>query len=338
MSRTRAIYGCASRQLTADEIAFFRDVRPFGYILFGRNIESPDQVRALVDQLRLASGDENAVVLIDQEGGRVARLKPPYWRARPPAARFADLYAMHVEAGREAVYLNARLIAQDLLELGINVDCMPVLDVPVSGAHDIIGDRAYGHAPAPVIDLGRRVIEGLLDGGVLPVMKHIPGHGRALSDSHVALPTVTSTHAELSASDFCTFRSLRDCPMAMTAHVVYTAIDAHQPATTSSKVIEEIIRGEIGFDGLLMSDDLSMQALDGPMASRAARALTAGCDVLLHCNGDLNEMRAVAQEAKEFTGPSGRRAAQALAQLRRPRAIDVRHAQDRLRELMGVTA
>ncbi len=338
MPRTRAIYGCAGYRLTAEEEAFFRDVRPFGFILFARNIKDPDQVRALVEQLQATANGEQVVVLIDQEGGRVARLKPPHWRVHAPAARFAELYAVDREAGREAAYLNARLIAHQLFELGINVDCMPVLDVPIAGAHDIIGDRAYGRVPEPIIDLGRQVIEGLLDGGVLPVMKHIPGHGRALADSHVALPKVTAAHADLRASDFLTFHRLRHAPMAMTAHVVYTQIDASRPATTSAKVIAEIIRAEIGFDGLLLSDDLSMQALEGAITTRAADALSAGCDVVLHCNGNIAEMRDVSRQTTALDGEAGRRARAALAQLRIPSSFDVEHAHGRLGELMGVSA
>ena len=246
--RTRAIYGCSAPSLTADERAFFRDVRPWGFILFARNIQTPDQVRALVAELRDTVGDARAPVLIDQEGGRVARLKPPHWRERPPAARFGMLYALKPEAGREATYLNARLIAHDLAQLGINVDCLPVLDVPVAGAHDIIGDRAFARDPATIITLGRAQIEGLLEGGVLPVMKHIPGHGRAGADSHLALPRVAATAADLSASDFVTFRSLDTCPLAMTAHVVFTALDPKHPATVSRKIVRGIMRGEIGFD------------------------------------------------------------------------------------------
>ncbi|HKU54360.1 MAG TPA: glycoside hydrolase family 3 N-terminal domain-containing protein, partial [Rhizomicrobium sp.] len=252
--RSRAIYGCAGTSLSAPERDFFRQTRPWGFILFARNISEPAQVRALVEQLRETVGDGQAPVLIDQEGGRVARLKPPHWRERPPAARFGTLYAENPEAAREAAYLNARLIAHDLASLGINVDCLPVLDVPVPGAHDIIGDRAFAADPATIIALGRAQIEGLMDGGVLPVMKHIPGHGRAESDSHLALPRVSAELEQLSASDFVTFRSLDQCPIAMTAHVVYESIDPQRPATTSPKVIRDVIRGEIGFDGLLMSD------------------------------------------------------------------------------------
>ena len=313
--RSRAIYGCAGPVLSAAERDFFRDVRPWGFILFGRNIENADQIRALVAALRETVEDGAAPILIDQEGGRVARLKPPLWAQRPAAALFGALYAQNQERAREATYLNARLIAHDLSSLGINVDCLPVLDVPVPGAHDIIGDRAFATDPATIIDLGRAQIQGLMEGGVLPVMKHIPGHGRAGADSHLALPRVSATVEELSASDFVTFRSLDSCPIAMTAHVVYDSIDPQRPATTSPKVIRDVIRGEIGFEGLLMSDDLSMKALDGPLALRAKAALFAGCDLALHCNGDMDEMKDVASEVKELDGLSLKRSEQALAHL-----------------------
>jgi beta-N-acetylhexosaminidase len=320
--RSRVIFGCGGPALSADERAFFRDIRPWGFILFGRNIATPDQVRTLVRALRETVGDASAPVLIDQEGGRVARLRPPHWRERPAAARFGALHAHNPEAAREATYLGARLIAHDLSGLGINVDCLPVLDVPAEDAHDVIGDRAFARDPATVIDLGRAQIEGLIEGGVLPVMKHIPGHGRAGADSHLALPHVAAEAEQLSASDFVPFRSLDLCPMAMTAHVVYDSIDPQRPATTSPKVIRDVIRGEIGFDGLLMSDDLSMQALDGPLEVRARAALFAGCDVVLHCNGDMDEMKQVATETKVLDGISLKRANAARAHLAEPDISD----------------
>ena len=279
-------------------------------------------------------GDAKAPVLIDQEGGRVTRLKPPHWRARPPAARFGELYAQDQERGWDACYLNARLIAHDLAGLGITVDCLPVLDVPVPGAHDVIGDRAFARDPATIIALGKAQIEGLLDGGVLPVMKHIPGHGRAGADSHLALPRVSAGAEELSASDFVTFRSLSECPIAMTAHVVYESIDPQRPATTSPKVIRDVIRGEIGFDGLLMSDDLSMKALDGPLSVRAKQAQFAGCDLVLHCNGDMEEMRDVATEVKTLEGLALKRSQQALSHLSAPSPFDPDTAQARLAALL----
>lgn len=331
---SRAIYGCAGLSLAADERAFFRHARPWGFILFTRNIDSPEQVRALIEELRSSVDDVNTPILIDQEGGRVARLKPPHWAERLPAARFGALYAQNQEAGCEAAYLNARLIAHDLAGLGITVDCLPVLDVPVAGAHAIIGDRAFGTDPATVIALGRAQIEGLEDGGVLPVMKHIPGHGRAGADSHLALPRVSAELDELSASDFVTFRSLNHCPLAMTAHVVYEKIDPQRPCTTSPKVIRDVVRGEIGFEGLLLSDDLSMKALEGSLEARTRAALFAGCDVILHCNGDMNEMKDVAGEAKTLDGLSLKRAEAALARLEAPPPFDAALAGARLELLM----
>lgn len=333
--RSRAIYGCAGERLSEVEKAFFRETRPWGFILFGRNIKNPEQVTALTAELRDTVGDVNAPILIDQEGGRVARLKPPHWPTYQPAARFGALYAADADLAREAVYLNARLIAHDLTSLGINVDCLPVLDVPVAGAHDVIGDRAFAADPHVIIELGRAQVQGLLDGGVLPVMKHIPGHGRATADSHLALPRVGASQAELSSSDFVTFRSLEFCPLAMTAHVVYESIDPQRPATTSPKVIRDVIRGEIGFAGLLMSDDLSMKALDGTLAARAKAAQFAGCDLVLHCNGDMDEMRSVASEVKVLDGDSARRSIAALAHLHAPATFDTAAAQARLDALLG---
>ncbi len=336
--RTRAIYGCSGLQLGAEERAFFSDAQPWGFILFARNISDRDQVRALVEALRETVDDARAPVLIDQEGGRVSRLNPPIWRERPAAARFGQVYANARDAACEAAYLNARLIANDLAELGINVDCLPLLDVPAEGASDVIGDRAFARDPAVIIDLGRAVIEGLMEGGVLPVMKHIPGHGRALADSHLALPHVTTDSEILSATDFVTFRSLNQCPMAMTAHVVYDAVDPQRPATTSPKVIRDVIRGEIGFDGLLMSDDVSMGALSGPIAVRTRAALFAGCDVVLHCNGKMAEMKDVAEAAKPLENAPLKRAEHALGLLTAPDPFDPAGAEARLNELLGAAA
>jgi beta-N-acetylhexosaminidase len=338
MTSTRAIYGCAGTELSDDERAFYRDAMPWGFILFARNIVDRAQVKALVASLRDTIGDARAPVLIDQEGGRVARLRPPQWQARPPAERFALLHNSAPEAAHEAAYLNARLIAYDLSELGINVDCVPVLDVPVDGADAVIGDRAYGRDPTVIIELGRATMEGMIEGGVLPVMKHVPGHGRATADTHLELPHVTASREELSATDFVTFRSLSDCPMAMTAHVVYDAIDAQRPATTSPRVIRDIIRGEIGFDGLLMSDDLSMNALSGTLAQRAKASLFAGCDVVLHCNGKLGEMKEVAGETTALDGIALKRAEAALAHLSVPDAFDTSAGADRLNALLEKAA
>lgn len=337
--RTRAIYGCAGTGLSAEERAFFRAAKPWGFIVFARNIADRTQLRALVESLRETVDDASAPVLIDQEGGRVARLRPPHWQERPPAARFGAIHATSSDAAREAVYLNARLIAHDLTEVGVNVDCLPLLDVPVEGADAIIGDRAFSRDPATIIDLGRAATQGLIEGGVLPVMKHIPGHGRAGADSHLALPRVTTDAEELSATDFVTFRSLNQCPMAMTAHVVYEAIDPQRPATTSPKVIRDVIRGEIGFDGLLMSDDVSMNALSGPISVRVKASLFAGCDVVLHCNGKMEEMREVAEEAKPLEGQALKRAQAALSHLVEPKAFEPEAAAARLGELLaGVSA
>lgn len=332
---TRAIYGCAGLELTADERAFFRDAQPWGFILFARNVNDRSQVAALVGALRETVGDAKAPVLIDQEGGRVARLKPPNWKARPPAARFGELHEKAPEEAREAVYLNARLIAFDLAELGINVDCVPVLDVPITGADKVIGDRAFSMDPSVVIDLGREMIEGMIEGGVLPVMKHIPGHGRATADSHFDLPHVSTDMEELSATDFVTFRSLNSCPMGMTAHVVYDAIDPQRPATTSPKVIRDIIRGEIGFEGVLLSDDLSMNALDGTLAHRAKLSLFAGCDIVIHCNGKMDEMKEVAGEAKPLEGQPLERVVKALAHLEAIEPFDAPAAEAHLTELFS---
>lgn len=325
-----AIFGCAGHRLTADERAFFRDARPWGFILFKRNIEAPDQVRALVEELRATIGLAEAPVLIDQEGGRVQRLGPPHWRRYPPGRAYGELAANDPLARRELTRLGARLLAHDLAALGINVDCLPVLDVPEPGAHDVIGDRAYADTPDEVAALGRAAAEGLIAGGVLPVIKHIPGHGRAHADSHKALPVVEASFADLEARDFAPFKVLSDMPMAMTAHVIYTAIDRHRPATTSRAVLSRVVRRTIGFDGLLMSDDLSMKALSGDFVERSRAALAAGCDVVLHCNGDMTEMKAVAEGAKPLAGQAKRRAVAALKRLaRRPEPFDAAEARAR---------
>jgi beta-N-acetylhexosaminidase len=288
--------------------------------------------------LRGCVADDHAPVLIDQEGGRVARLKPPFWKARVPAARFGALRKNSATAARDCAYLNARLIAYELCDLGINVDCTPVLDVPMQDADDVIGDRAFAQDPRTIIELGRAVMEGLLDGGVLPVMKHVPGHGRAMVDSHTALPRVAASAEELSATDFVTFRSLNHCPMAMTAHVVYEAIDPQRPATTSPRVVRDVIRGEIGFDGVLISDDLSMEALSGSPGVRAKSALFAGCDIVLHCNGSLHEMREIAAEAKPLEDISLKRTQGALGLLAPPRDFDVPAGEARLAQLLDMAA
>lgn len=325
-----AILGCAGTTLTAEEVAFFRDVKPWGFILFKRNIADPNQVRALTAALRETVGRPDAPILIDQEGGRVARLQPPHWRIYPPGRAYGALVANDPLTAREITRLGSRLIAHDLLSLGINVDCVPVLDVPDPKGHEIIGDRAYGDTPEQVATLGRAAAEGLLAGGVLPIIKHIPGHGRALSDSHLELPVVKAKLAELDARDFAPFRVLSDMPMAMTAHVVYTAIDRKNPATTSKKAIKKIIRESIGFDGLLMSDDLSMKALTGDFKQRAKDSLSAGCDVVLHCNGDMAEMKAVMSGVGKMGKEARRRAQAVMGRLVKvPEPFDVAEARAR---------
>jgi beta-N-acetylhexosaminidase len=315
VSTTAAILGCSGPILTAEERTFFRRVRPWGFILFGRNVENREQVRILVDELRDTVGREDAPVLIDQEGGRVQRLGPPNWGRFPPGRAFGDLAGNDPLVRREITRLGARLMAHDLAALGINVDCVPVLDVPDASGHEIIGDRAYGKTADEVALLGRAAAEGLIAGGVLPVIKHIPGHGRAMSDSHLELPVVDASFGDLDARDFAPFRVLSDMPMAMTAHVIYSAIDAKRPATTSKTVMRRVVRGAIGFDGLVMSDDLSMKALSGDFTERARKSRAAGCDVVLHCNGGMAEMKAVVEGAGVLKGRSAARAKAALARL-----------------------
>lgn len=292
--RTALISGVAAAVLSPREAAFLKEVRPAGVILFARNLESLEQIRALTAAVREAVGSDDLLVLIDQEGGRVQRLRPPLGRALPPAAAYGTVFAHDPEAAKNAAFMVARLLAEDLRALGINTDCAPCLDVPVPGAHGIIGDRAYGTDPGQVAQLGQAVAEGFMAGGVLSVIKHIPGHGRANADSHLALPVVTTAREELSASDFAPFKALNTMPAAMTAHVVFKDIDATAPASTSAVVTREVIRGEIGFEGLLMSDDLSMKALSGPMRARAEAVIGAGSDLALHCNGDFAEMEEAA--------------------------------------------
>jgi len=314
MSESKAmILGAAGTRLTPDETAFYRDERPWGFILFARNIAEEEQVRDLIASMRDCVGRPDAPVFVDQEGGRVQRLRPPLAPNYPNAAAIGALYAEDRQAGLRAAWLMSRLHAFDLGRLGFSADCLPVLDVPVPGAHDVIGNRAYDQDPEAVAALGRAAAEGLLAGGILPVMKHIPGHGRAGADSHKALPRVDASLEELRARDFVPFKALSGLPMAMTAHVVYTAIDPDNPSTTSARVISEIIRGEIGFDGLLMSDDVSMHALSGDFGARAQAILAAGCDLVLHCNGVMDEMRTIAQRTPDLKGKGLARAAKALA-------------------------
>lgn len=330
-----AIYGCLGLTLTEAEKQFFRESDPWGFIIFARNIDNPDQVKALTSELRAAVG-RNAPILIDQEGGRVARLRPPHWRSYPPGRQYGEVYATSPSDGLTAARLGAQLIALELRDVGVDVDCLPVLDLPVPGAHDVIGDRAYGETPEIVSALGRAALEGALVGGVLPIIKHIPGHGRAGVDSHEKLPIVDTERATLTATDFAPFAAMAEAPLAMTAHVIYSAIDDANPATTSPTVISEVIREEIGFSGALMSDDLSMKALGGSFEERTKASLDAGCDLVLHCNGDMKEMVAVAKEAKALTGTSLARADQALAMRTDPERVDLEDLIHRFSSLVSL--
>jgi beta-N-acetylhexosaminidase len=321
------ITGLAGPQLSAAETEFLSAARPCGIILFTRNCESHAQIRSMIAAAKLAVGAGDLLVLIDQEGGRVQRLRPPLGRALPPAAAYAALYARDEAAACRAAHHAAQLVAHDLASLGINTDCAPVLDVPVAGSHTVIGDRAYGATPEQVARIGRRVAEGFLAQGMLPVIKHIPGHGRATKDSHLDLPVVTTARRELARTDFKAFKQLADMPAAMTAHVVFTDIDAAHPASTSPTVTQDIIRGEIGFDGLLMSDDLSMKALSGSLADRAAAVIAAGSDIALHCNGELGEMQQVAASVPVLAGKALDRFRAAIAVTQRRQAFDVAAAE-----------
>jgi beta-N-acetylhexosaminidase len=316
------ITGVGGLALTDRERAFLREAQPWGFILFRRNVASPQQLRGLIDEMRDALG-RRAPILIDQEGGRVQRLGPPHWPVYPPGAAYGTAYDRDRDQGLAAARLGARLIAADLFELGIDVDCLPLADVPVRNADPIVGDRAYGNEPGKVAAIARAIAQGLDAGGVLPVLKHIPGHGRAGVDSHKKLPVVEAKRAVLEATDFAAFVPLADLPMAMTAHVVFTAIDPIAPATVSATIVREVIRGSIGFDGLLMSDDISMEALSGAVGERAQNAIAAGCDVVLHCNGDMSEMTAVAAGVPPLAGQAARRAEAALAARKPATPLDI---------------
>ena len=328
------ITGVAGTALSKDEQAFIQAERPWGFILFKRNIETPAQLVSLVEELREVAGAPDAPVLIDQEGGRVQRLSPPHWPVYPAGAVFSRLYDLDSALGLKAARLSARLIADDLGKLGVSVDCLPLADVPVVGADAVIGDRAYGTEPVKVSAIARAVTDGLEEGGILPVLKHIPGHGRATADTHFRLPTVDTDKIELERTDFAAFRPLSDLPMAMTAHVVFSAFDPAQPATTSATMIERVIRGVIGFQGLLMSDDVSMNALAGSVAERTRAIVAAGCDMVLHCNGKLDEMRDVALNTPLLSGMAKRRAGAALASRRPPKPFDPNKARTELNELI----
>lgn len=322
VGQAAVIFGCAGPKLLAEEKAFYRDADPFGFILFARNVEEPEQVRRLTGDLREAVGWE-APILVDQEGGRVQRLRAPHWREWSPPLDTVD-GAASLEAAERTMRLRAQVIAAELAAVGIDADCIPTLDVVRPETHPFLMNRCYGRSPEVVARIGRAVAEGLIAGGVLPVMKHMPGHGLSHVDTHHDLPTVDASHEELTAVDFAPFRALRDLPMAMTAHLVFAALDAGRPATQSATMIR-VIREEIGFKGLLMSDDLNMQALSGTLAERTARTIAAGVDIALHCKGDMAEMVAVAGAAGVM-GPDALTRAEAAVAARRPALVDLKAA------------
>ncbi|SFC34126.1 beta-N-acetylhexosaminidase [Tropicimonas isoalkanivorans] len=330
--RSAAILGVEGLALTGAERAFLAEAQPFGFILFARNIETPDQVRRLTAELREVVG-WNAPVLIDQEGGRVQRMRPPHWRLwLPPLDQMAR--ADDLEEAARAMFLRHRLMAEELRAVGIDVNCAPMADIARAETHPFLRNRCFGEDTASVVTGARAAAEGLLAGGVLPVLKHLPGHGRARNDSHLELPVVDAALDDLRATEFAPFAALADLPMGMTAHVTYTSLDASLPATQSGRVIG-LIRDEIGFGGLLMSDDLSMQALDGDIGSRAAASITAGCDVVLHCNGEMAEMEAAVAAAGTLSGPAESRAEAALARRTAPEPFDVCAAEAELERLLG---
>jgi len=337
MTARAFITGLAGLTISANERAFLREAQPWGLIVFKRNIKSPEQLTELTQSFRGIVGWE-APILVDQEGGRVQRLGPPNWPNYPPGARYGELYDRDPASGLAAARLAGHLIAADLRAVGIDVDCLPIADVPVSGGDPVIGDRAYGHEPDKVAAIAAAVAQGLMAGGVLPVLKHLPGHGRATADSHHKLPVVDTDRGTLEATDFAAFRPLAGLPLGMTAHVVFSAIDAIAPATTSVTMVQQVIRGFIGFRGLLMSDDVSMNALSGSLAERSRAALAAGCDVVLHCNGKLDEMMEVASAAPMLSGEAARRAEAALAARTAPEEFDVVAARRIFNEMVGGNA
>jgi beta-N-acetylhexosaminidase len=334
MTARAFISGLAGTRLSAAERVFLRDTQPWGVILFQRNVEAPAQVRRLTASVRDELG-RNAPILVDQEGGRVQRLGPPHWFSYPPGAVYGVLYERSTALGERAAFLAGSNIAADLLAVGIDVDCAPIADVPVAGADKVIGDRAYAGAPDAVAAIARAFADGLLAGGVLPVLKHLPGHGRATADSHRELPRVDAKLEALRARDFAVFRNLSDLPLGMTAHVVYGAIDPIAPATTSGTVVNEVIRGWIGFRGLLMSDDISMGALSGPIAERSRGSIAAGCDLVLHCNGELGEMEEVAGAVPVLAGEAAARAEIALALRGREKPADTVALRAELQNLLA---
>ncbi|WP_422038694.1 beta-N-acetylhexosaminidase [Roseibium sp.] len=332
------VSGCAGVTLTQDEIAFFREADPWGLILFARNVESQDQLRALTSAFREVVGRPDAPVLVDQEGGRVQRMKPPNWPKYPAPKLYGDLFLSDPGKGERAAWLGARLIASDLIEVGITIDCLPCLDVRFPDTVDAIGDRSLSGDPDVVTRLGQAMIDGAVAGGVLPVIKHIPGHGRAQVDSHLELPRVNADISALKSVDFRPFKALSGVSLGMTAHIIYNAIDPETAGTQSAKVIQDVIRGEIGFEGCLMSDDISMKALGGDYVERSRKIIAAGCDIVLHCNGEMSEMIAVAEAVPDLSGVSAQRCATALDGLKSPEpGFDLAAARDEFRDITGLT-
>ena len=328
------IFGCAGPELTSEESAFFQENNPFGFILFSRNIQEPKQVIRLVDALRKTTKSPTTPILIDQEGGEVQRLEAPHWPNFSPVRLFGDLFEIDPKAGLEACWLNYRIIANILYQMGITVNCAPVLDIPSASSHPIIGDRAFSCSAKIVTKLGGIACKALLDGGVTPVIKHIPGHGRARVDSHHELPVVETSLAKLSVTDFKPFHDLSSMPWAMTAHIVFADIDKFAPATSSSIVINDIVRGIIGFNGILISDDIGMNALRGNFCERAENCLSAGCDFVLHCSGDIEEMREVMLGVSTLTSSALDRVSKAIAICNPPKPFDTVTANKRLQELL----
>jgi beta-N-acetylhexosaminidase len=337
MTESKAfISGCKGLAITPEEKAFFAGERPWGFILFGRNIGEPEQISDLVASLRDSVGNPDAPVLIDQEGGRVQRIRPPIVPQYPNGAAIGEIYRRDREQGLRAAWLMSRLHAFDLMRFGITVDCLPVLDVPIEGSSDVIGNRAYGHDPQAVAAIGAAAAEGLKAGGMLPVMKHMPGHGRAFVDSHHKLPVVDVPFDELAKSDFVPFVAMKNELMAMSAHIVFTAIDPENPATTSPKVVDDVIRGHIGFDGLLMSDDVSMNALAGNIEERARGIVAAGLDLVLHCHGIMDEMLQVARVVPVISGETLRRVKAVEAGFAKPDASDEAALRDEFNGMLAI--
>jgi beta-N-acetylhexosaminidase len=334
MAARAFITGLAGLSITASERSFLRDTQPWGLIIFKRNVSAPDQLSELTQSFRDCVGWQ-APVFVDQEGGRVQRLGPPHWPVYPPGARYGEIYDRDPASGIAAARLAGHLMATDLRPVGIDADCLPLGDVPLPGSDHVIGDRAYGSEAGKVAALAKAIAKGLQAGGVLPVLKHLPGHGRATADSHHKLPVVDTDRRTLEETDFAAFRALASLPIGMTAHVVFSAFDPVAPSTASVTMVRQVIRGFIGFRGLLMTDDISMNALSGTIAERSRAALTAGCDLVLHCNGHMREMEAVAAETPELSGESAVRADAALAARSAPEEFDTHAARRIFAQIAG---